>query len=228
LPDSKVGVWLYPEQQREARELVDDDNEQSARLASLRDTFKVPQPVSVEVVPDEKNPGQQKLDFRFGTSWGTHRRGRIDQILGRPEQAIPAYLKIQNWRTMPPSRDDEPINPGLKARAVQELPEEVKQRHLNAAEEALIWRATSQMQKRAYGSAAVDLEGYVRQLSSGIFPGRFRDEAHYLTGISLALSGNSSRGAAFLRKVSPDDSRYEVSQWLIKRWSLQKEKEKAE
>jgi hypothetical protein len=224
LPDSRVGVWLYPEHQREARELVSGDKDQSVRLDSLRDTFKVPQPVSVGVVPDEKNPGQQKLKFLFGASWGTHRRGRIDQILGRPEQAIPAYLKVQNWRTMPPSPDDQPIDAGLKARAAQQLPEEVKQRHLNAAEEALIWRATCQIQKGAYASAAVDLEGYVRQLSSATFPGRFRNEAYYLTGISLALSGNSSRGTAFLRKVAPEDSRYDVSKWLIKRWTSQKEK----
>lgn len=224
LPDSKVGVWLYPEQQREARELVDDDQKQSALLASLRDTFKVPQPVLVALMPNEKNSGPQKLEFLFGSSWGTHRRGRIDQILGRPEQAIPAYLKVQNWRTLPPSPDDQPMKPDLKALAVQQLPEDVKQRHLNAAEEAFIWRATCQIQKAAYESAAVDLEGYVRQLSSGTFPGRFRNEAHYLAGISLALSGNSSRGAAFLRKVAPENSRFEVSQWLIKRWSLQKEK----
>jgi hypothetical protein len=227
-PDSKIGVWLYPERQREARERLSSDQDQSARLASMRDTFKVPQPVSVEAVPDEKNPGQQKVEFLFGTSWRTHRRGRIDQILGRPKQAIPAYLKVQNWRTMPPSPDDQPIDSGLKARAVEQLPDEVKLRHRNAAEEAIIWRATSQLQKGAYSSAAVDLEGYIRQLPSGIFSGKFSNEALYLTGISLALSGNSSRGAAFLRKVSPEDSRYDISKYLIKRWTLRKEKEKAE
>jgi len=226
LPDIKVGAWLYPERQREARESVSKDKEQSARLAALNETFKVPQPVRVGLTGDEQNPGQQKLEFTFGSSWGTHRGGRIDQITGRPAAAIPAYLKVQNWRYMPPSPKDESIAPGLRDAAVQQLPEDVKKRHLNAAEEALIWRATCQIQKGAFESAAVDLEGYLRQLATRNYSGQFRNEANYLAGISLALSGNSRRGAAFLRKVDPEDSRHDVSRWLINRWSVQNEKAK--
>jgi len=221
LPEIKVGVWLYPERQREARESVNKDKDQSARLDSLDETFKVPQPVRVGLIDIEKNAGQQKLEFTFGSSWGTHRSGRIDQILGRPEEAIPAYLKVQNWRNFPPSPKDESIAPELKAAAVQQLPEDVKKRHLDAAEEALIWRATCQIQKGAYESAAVDLEGYLRQLATKTYSGQFRNEANYLAGISLALSGNSRRGAAFLRKVDPEDSRHDVSKWLINRWAAQ-------
>ena len=125
---------------------------------------------------------------------------------------------------MPPSPKDEHSAPELKDAAVQQLPEDVKRRHLNAAEEALIWRATCQIQKGAYSSAAVDLEGYLRQLATRTYSGQFRNEANYLAGISLALSGNSRRGAAFLRKVDPEDSRHDVSQWLINRWAAQNEK----
>lgn len=224
LPDIKVGAWLYPERQREACESVSKDKDQLARLASLNETFKVPQPVRVGLAEDEQNPGQQKLEFTFGSSWGTHRRGRIDQILGRPEDAIPAYLKVQNWRDFPPSPKDESIARELKAAAIQQLPEEAKKRHLEAAEEALIWRATCQIQKGAYESAAVDLEGYLRQLATKTYSGQFRNEANYLAGVSLALSGNSRRGAAFLRKVDPEDSRHDVSKWLINRWAAQNEK----
>lgn len=222
-PESNVGVWLYPEQQREARESVDKDAGQSARLATLSDTFKVPQPIRVKLLTDEKISGQPKLEFSFGASWGTHRRGRIDQIMGRPEHAIPAYLKVQNWRTMPPSPDDEPVNASLKVRAEQQLPDELKARHLNAAEEAIIWRATCQLQKGAYSSAASDLESYLRQLQSrpSIYPGRFKNEASYLAGFALAMSGNSRRGAAFMRNVDPEDSRYDASQWLVNRWTAQ-------
>ena len=127
---------------------------------------------------------------------------------------------------MPPSPKDESIAPGLRDAAVQQLPEDVKKRHLNAAEEALIWRATCQIQKGAYESAAVDLEGYLRQLATRTYSGQFRNEANYLAGISLALSGNSRRGAAFLRKIDPEDSRHDVSRWLINRWSAQNEKAK--
>lgn len=124
---------------------------------------------------------------------------------------------------MPPSPDDEPVDPRLKALAEQQLPDEVKARHLNAAEEALFWRAECQLQKRAYSSAASDLEGYLRQLQSGtsLYPGRFRSEANYLAGFALAMSGNSRRGAAFMRNVDPEDSRYDASQWLVKRWTTQ-------
>ena len=225
LPESRIGVWLYPEQQREARESVGKETDQSERLAAMNDTFKVPQPIRVVMQPDEGNSGQQKLELNFGASWGTHHRGRIDQIMGRPEEAIPAYLKVQNWRIMPPSPKDEPIPPALKPLVAQQLPDDVKARHLNAAEEAVIWRATCQLQKRAFSSAATDLENYLRQLQSrtSIFPGQFKSEANYLAGIAMALSDNSRRGAAFLRKVDPEDSRYDAARWLAKRWTTQAE-----
>ncbi len=225
-PESNVGVWLYPEQQREARESVSRNDDQSARLALLNDTFKVPQPIRVNSKLDETNPGQQKLEFQFGASWGTHRRGRIDQVMGRPEHAIPAFLKVQDWRTMPPSPDDEPVDPRLKALAEQQLPDDVKTRHLNAAEEALFWRAQCQLQKGAYSSAASDLESYLRQLQSGPspYPGQFRDEASYLAGFALAMSGNSRRGAAFMKNVDPKGPRYDASRWLVNRWTTQPDK----
>ena len=224
LPEAKVGVWLYPEQQREVRELVSKNEEQSKALAALKDTFKVPEPLLVAAVPDENNPGLQKLLLNFGPSWNVHRNGRVDQILGRPEKAIPAYLKVQDWRTMPPFPKDSPaLDEGVEAMVIQQLPQDVKNRHLRAAEEALIWRATCQIQKASFESAAADLEGYLRQLqlTSGLYTGRFRNEANYLVGIALAMSGNSRRGMAFLRNVDSDNSRYDVSQWLIQRWSTQ-------
>ena len=87
LPETGVGVWLYPERQREARETVSKDKDQSARLASLNDTFKVPQPVRVGLAADEQNPGQQKLEFVFGTSWGlTAADELIKYLAGRKRQ----------------------------------------------------------------------------------------------------------------------------------------------
>lgn len=226
LPEAKLGVWLYPEEQREARESVRQDKDQSKRLASLEDTFQVPQPVTAAMVPDKGNPGKQKLEIVVGTSWGTHRRSRVNQILGRPEEAIPAYLNVQNWRTLPPSPDDQPIDAQLRLAVAQQLPEDVKQRHQNAAEEAFVWRATCQIQKQAFASAAVTLEEYIRQSATGTHSGQFGNEANYLAGLSLALSGNSRRGAAFLRKVDSDNSRYDVARWLIARWAAQSEKDK--
>ncbi|NQV26765.1 MAG: hypothetical protein HQ518_20625 [Rhodopirellula sp.] len=224
LPDSHVGVWMYPERQREARESVSRNEEQAARLATLNNTFRVPEPLSAWMVKDDEHPDQPTLKLTFGASWGTHRQGRVDQILGRPERAIPAYLKVQNWKNLPPSPDDEQLDPGLKLLVAQQLPQDVKDRHLWAAEEALIWRASCQIQKGAYSSAGEDLEGYLRQLATETYPGRFRNEANYLAGISMALSGNARRGAAFLRKVDTQDSRYAASQWLSNRWTAQSEK----
>ena len=125
---------------------------------------------------------------------------------------------------MPPFPKDSPaLDEGVEAMVIQQLPQDVKNRHLRAAEEALIWRATCQIQKASFESAAADLEGYLRQLqlTSGLYTGRFRNEANYLVGIALAMSGNSRRGMAFLRNVDSDNSRYDVSQWLIQRWSTQ-------
>jgi hypothetical protein len=228
LPDANVGVWLYPEQQRELREAVAGNKQQSELLADLNEAFKVPEPFIVSVKQNKNDPGNPKLKFTFGASWGVHRKGRIDQILGRPEKAIPAYLSVQGWREQPPMpKDTEPIAPNLMPLVMQQLPEDVRARHQAAAEEAVIWRATCQMQKRSYSSAATDLEAYVRQVPD-IYAGRFRSEANYLAGISLAMSGNSRRGAAFLRNVAPETSRHDVSRWLLRRWSAQNEKAEAE
>lgn len=228
LPNANVGVWLYPEHQRELREAVAGNQQQAELLAALNETFKVPEPFILSVKETKDDPGKQKLEFVFGASWGVHRKGRVDQILGRPEQAIPAYLSVQGWRTLPPSpKDSEPIAPNLKPLVIQQLPEDVRLRHQAAAEEAVIWRATCQMQKRSYSSAATDLEAYVRQVPD-IYGGRFSSEANYLAGISLAMSGNSRRGAAFLRNVNPKTSRYDVSQWLMRRWAAQADKADAE
>lgn len=222
LPETKTGVWLYPEQQREAREQVSRDSELSSRLAELSDTFKVPEPLIVGGVPDENNPGKKRLSVTFGPSWGVHRDGRVNQVLGRPEHAIPAYLKVQDWRVMPPSPKDSPaIDANIRELVLQRIPQEVRKRHAMAAEEALIWRSTCQIQKGSYESASAALEGYLRQLQlrSGLYSGKFRNEASYLAGISLALSGNSRRGMAFLRNIDEDNSRHAVAQALIRRWS---------
>lgn len=222
LPGQDTGVWLYPERQREARELVSRNTEQSSRLAELSDTFKVPEPLLVGAVPDEDNPEVKRLAVTFGPSWGVHRDGRVDQILGRPEQAIPAYLKVQDWRTLPPSpKDSPPIDADVKPLVIQKIPQEVRDRHALAAEEALIWRATCQMQKGSFESASAALEGYLRQLQlrSGLYSGRFRDEASYLLGISLAMTGNSRRGVAFLKNIGTGSSRYPTAQALIRRWA---------
>lgn len=223
LPGQSTGVWLYPERQREARELVSRNTEQSSRLAELSDTFKVPEPLLVSSVPDENNPEVKQLVLTFGPSWGVHRDGRVDQILGRPEQAIPAYLKVQDWRTLPPSPKDSPsMDADVKALVIQKMPQEVRERHAAAAEEALIWRAACQMQKESYESASSALEGYLRQLQlrSGLYSGRFRDEASYLLGISLAMTGNSRRAIAFLKNIDTESSRYSTAQALIRRWTV--------
>jgi hypothetical protein len=228
LPEANVGVWLYPERQRELRESVARNKQQTKMLADLNETFKVPEPFTVSVKQNQDDPGNPIVKFTFGASWRVHRKGRVDQILGRPEKAIPAYLSVQGWRTLPPSpKDSQPIAPNLKPLVIQQLPEDVRSRHQAAAEEAVIWRATCQMQKRGYSSAATDLEAYVRQVPA-IYAGRFKSEANYLAGISLAISGNSRRGAAFLRNVAPETSRYDVSRWLLRRWSAQAEKAAAE
>ena len=229
LPSATVGVWDYPEQQREARETVAGDRDQSALLAAFNDTFKVPQPITVtfpKVDPGAATPQQSPTPtIEIGASWGVHQTARIDQILGRPENAIPAYLKVQSWRELPPSPDDTAqVPPALQPLVIQHLPADMRARHLLAAEEALIWRATCQMQKKNYEGAATDLERYLRQLSTRVHPGRYRIEANYLAGISLAMAGNTRRATAFLRNVDADNSRYELARTLIRRWPPERDK----
>lgn len=226
LPNSSVGVWSYPEQQRELRESVAENAQQAELLANLSQSFKVPRPMTVEAEQGRPVVDPSQLTLTFGPPWGTHLNGRVDQISGRPESAIPAYLKVQSWRLLPPSEKGAPqFAPALEPLIIQRLPPDVRLRHLLAAEEALLWRATCQIQKRDYESAATALEMYLRQLAppSPAYPGRFRNEANYLAGVSLALSGNNRRGMAFLRNVDTKDGRYKAAQALIRRWSAQEE-----
>lgn len=216
-----VGVWSYPEARRQARESLSEEEKSS--FEAITATFSTPHEIIV-TSPTTKDieggwdPNKPKIRVLSGRGW--HRKARIDQILARPDKAIPVYLKVQLYRSLPPSPEDvKSVPPSLEPLVIQHLPQDLKIKHLRAAEEALFWRATCQVQKKEFEAAAKDFEVYLRQIAGRTYEGRFKSEANFLAGLSLGLAGNHRRGMAFLRNVSESSSRFQAARILIRRWT---------
>jgi len=218
IPSDRVGLWNYPEQRRVGHDSFTP--KQAALYESLTTTFSVPHPITIQLPQDQNLSEGWTPEIQVGPGLGLHRQARVDQILYRPQKAIPLYLKIQSYRALPPSPKDAPAIPRqLEPVIARHLPNDIRIKHLRAAEEALFWRAACQFQKQAYESAAKAFEVYLRQVATKSYEGRFKSEANYLAGLSLGLAGNYSRGTAFLRNVPPGHSRFHAARYLIQLWT---------
>lgn len=209
----KVGIWGWPEQQREAAQ--DLSAEQQAVMDEITDSWRVPQTMTIRDRRDaDGKPLAPELQFAPGS--GTHRQARTDQLMGRTQEAIPTYLRIQTWRRLPPTaRGTEIVPPEVENALAALLPEDIRRRHSRASEQAQFWRACSQMQKGSYDTAAVDFEQYLRHLPEGLFAVR----ARYYTAVCLARQGNFRRAVSFLKTIPAESGHYEAARFLIRRWS---------
>ena len=229
-PD-RIGVWSYPEQQREAREHLSPEQSEE-RIAALT-TFQAPRPliVTVEMKGDQQIP---KLEFQRGQN--LHLSSRLKHILGQYDVAIPQYLKTQGWRRFPPSARNRVIEsrdggksqilppapnaifvtPDIEEQLVSEIPQEIRELHGRAAEEAMYWRGGCQLSLGQYKTAAEDFEAFLVQVRSS---SSLNTSARYLAGVAAALDDRTSRGAAFLRKIDQDDPNYRAARFLIRRWT---------
>ena len=231
----RIGVWAFPEQQREAREHL--SSEQAAERIAALTTFQAPRPLIVTV----ETKGEQqsaKLEFQLGLNH--HLGSRLKHILGQYDVAIPQYLKTQGWRNFPPSAKNRVIEsrdggkaqilppsanaifvtPEIEAQIAPDIPPNIRELHGRAADEALYWRGCCQLSLRQYKTAAEDFEAFLVQVRNN----QFNPPARYLAGVSAALDDRASRGAAFLRKVDKDDPHYRAARFLIRRWTESAEK----
>ncbi len=212
----RIGVWSYPDQRRQARESLTEEQQ------TLLDDWNAPLQVPYQITVTTDEPARVVVE---PVGRQSQRSARVDQILGQAQKAIPRYLKVQGWRDVPPlTRNHSPI--GKDAATLEfissSLPEPIRRDHAVAAEQARFWRACCQLQQGNWTAASNDLESYITDLNqrAGV-SGMFRNRAAYLCGVALAFDGKFSRGAAFMRLVSADDSAIVSARLLEKRWSAQ-------
>lgn len=213
----RFGTWAYPDQQRQARESLSEAHK--TQLAEWNAPQQVPYLIRVTsepgVVPPIVDAGQSGRQ--------THRVARVDQVLGRPQKAIPRFLKIQGWREVPPTPREHPViakDPETVRLINAALPEKVRTSHADAAEQARFWRATSQLQQGNWSTASQDLEAYIVASNKGTTTdGRYRSEASYLCGVAHAMQRSWGYAAAYMRLVPADSPAAPTARLLARRWA---------
>ena len=212
----RISVWRYPDRQRQARESLTD--EQRSRLNDWDSPLQVPYLIRVSTDAKTKKP---VVDAETGGRQ-THRLARVDQILGRPEDAIPRYLKIQTWRDFPPTPRNHKVvkkTPEMIQLVNEALPEQVRADHAYAAEQAQFWRASSQFQRRNWTAAARDLEAYITACNRGqALQGHFRSQAAFLCGVAHARQKNWGYARSYMRLVPAESPAYTTARLLANRW----------
>jgi hypothetical protein len=204
-PES-IGIWDYPEGQRTAREAL--TTQQKTLIDSIHEPMIAPRPYRQS--RDTKSP--PKLEYGSGRQMQL--KARVAQVLGRPQDAIPLYVRIQTWRnTAPKAAPKQVIDDALLEQAKQ-LPEEILKLHSRAALEASFWQATSQLDLDRHSAAASTFEFWIRTSPSPELTG----QAFLLLALSRAQQGDLIVGGGFLNKIPKENASYQKAQILRKRW----------
>lgn len=228
IPADRIGIWMFPEQRREAHAVLDHDQED--RLQSLQHPFHSPFPIT-QIGPDLIIVRDQIRVPRLsvGTGWRYLLKARTSQLLGQTADAISLYTRVQGFSRLPPTLDPTVLqslppeiaaqfgsgNAAVKTQLSLGLPEPIRKSHQYAGEAAQFWRAVCQVEKRDWTAAADGFELYLRNNEHQ----HFTEPARLLMAISLASNGEFRRALAFLRTVSPTAPQHATAQQLIKRWS---------
>ena len=214
VPRESIAIWKYPEAQRTARTHL--STEQSAQLEQLHEPMEAPRSYRIVGNDFEYSSGQQK-----------QLEARVQQVLGFPRKAIPIYLRIQSWKdSAPRMKATAEIDPAHQKQAPA-LPPDVQRMHTRAATEALFWQATCQLELDKYGQAVSDFGRWIRTFGRWNQTGpvsRLYAQAVLLNGIAEARQGRLLTASAFLKKILPDDPRFQTARILIRHWeNIEKE-----
>lgn len=218
LPQDSIGIWSFPEEQRIGRESLSAAKQK--QLTRWRRPFSVPRTVA----------GWQPLKIERGQY--RQLAARAKQVIGQSEKAIPVYLAVQRWARLPPlGKTLKALKPEQIAAAQRKLPREILGMHMQAAEQAFYWRASSQFQIGNYRSAAKTFESYIRQYGSRPRSESYTnyvDEASYLAALTevrkplknpeVQRVSLLSRGGGFMLRLTPTSSRYGAAQIWSARW----------
>lgn len=208
VPEGSVGVWGYPEAQRDAAEKL--TAEQTAELNRMHEPMKAPR--TYRQVPGTGNEGPKIV---FGAGRQLQLQARLKQILGEPQKAISIYLKIQTSRRSAPKADPQQlILPKLEEQLANNFPQDVLDLHERAARTAMFWQATCQLQLNKLTAASTDFSRWINVGSQERI-----GQAALLTAVSFARKGQFLSANGFLSRVPDGDPLHQTSQILKARWT---------
>jgi hypothetical protein len=204
-PES-IGIWDYPERQRIAREEL--TKAQNTLLDKIHEPMEAPRPYRQALVKS----GLPRLEYGSGRQMQL--RARIAQVLGRPQEAIPLYVRLQAWRNASPKSDPNQLIDDSLLEQAKRLPEDVLKLHSRAAMESSFWQATSQLELKRHSAAASAFKFWILTSSSPELTG----QAILLIAISRALQGDLIPASGLLKRIPRENAYFPQAQILLKRW----------
>ena len=137
------------------------------------------------------------------------------QILGEPQKAISIYLKIQTSRRSAPKSDpQQAILPKLEEQLANNFPQDILSLHERAAQTAMFWQATCQLQLNKLTAAGTDFSRWLIIVRTPESMG----QAALLTAVAFAQQGQFLSASGFLSRVPEGDPIYQTAQVLKARW----------
>lgn len=207
--EGAVGVWGYPEAQRDAAENL--TIEQASQLKLMHEPMTAPR-----AYRQVNGEGNDKPRIVFGAGRQMQLQARLKQILGQPQKAISIYLKVQTSRKSAPKADQKQfILPELEKQLAGNIPEDVRKLHARAALDAMFWQATCQLQLGKLSAAGTDFSRWLITVGS---PERM-GQAALLTAVSFARQGQFLSANGFINRVPDDDALHQTARILQARWN---------
>ncbi|MBS0202641.1 MAG: CDC27 family protein [Planctomycetes bacterium] len=182
--------WGYPLQQRAATKVPNPAASQNWAVTTR--IFSLPIPII-----ENRETGTQTI----GTPEGRMLRIRIDQLLGKFEDANQRYLSIRHLEVEPvPAQELEILN-------------------RLGAEYAIYWSGVCKYEAQEYESAVEQLTTYVKRFDRN---GRWAFAARALLAECHAKLGQFDQAIAVVDRVRSDDPYRDANAIRVKRWNAQK------
>jgi hypothetical protein len=199
-----VALWLYPEQQLETHEHMEDGQRQ--HYLELQRVFGMPTPI-VDIE-------EGSLELTFGPPQRLHLKTRTQQLIGDYAGAIGEYLKIRAYELLPPiSGGAAYIHTEAKPILRVKMPRELRELHEQAAHDSYYWMGVCQFEQDKFAMAIKSLTGYLDR-----FPrGRWTTSCRYLLAVAYSDNGDYAQAIEHLKRVPQDDPQYAGIQLLLKR-----------
>lgn len=187
---TELKPWAYPTRQRAAMKIPNPAAAQA--WAATTQIFRLPFPVNVNRATGEET---------IGAPEGRMLRIRIDQLLGKFDDANKRYLSIRHLEV-------EPV-PDQNLVILNRL----------GAEYAIYWSGVCKYEAQEYDAAIEQLKTYVKRFDRN---GRWAFAARALLAECHAELGNFGEAAAEVERVRSDDPNRVGNAIRVKRWNARK------
>lgn len=168
-----------------------------------------------ERVPASKIPKDQIiLELRFGPAKRQLFKTRVQQILGEYSKSTTRYVPIRLWHRLPPAAEGVRIAEKDKPYYEKHVPLNVRTMHQQAAESAMFWMATCQVEKQDYPAAMESLKLYLSRYENGAWTAATR----YLLALVYIATDRIPDAITTLEKSQTTDSQRDGYELLIRRW----------